>query len=208
MIYKTEAFKMGVKEDEFELGNDCGTCEPDLWLDGLTPAFVNIVFQGIEKVGTQFDPPNGLKFRLDQLVLPCVYMGTRDYEGHEWTAEWDARNYAPPPDHLSLIYLYCNDVGGGWAFIWSTATDCLPVNGDTVDNWLDGTPPQWYKNGTARIWWERDAIPRTCALTYGLNPVAGNLHDRWLLDDDEQIIRIANPADKTNILIRVDETAF
>lgn len=201
---------MGQPVTEFEAGNDCNTCIPELWVAGKTPKYMNVVFRGIEKCHPENpDPPNGSLFTVEQHPnVPCMWRGWWDINGNEFYVEINLNKYYYPDLYGSEILLDNRTLPSPANFYWWDENTCQIDNGSKKENMRFCAESGWYEGGVATVWWQPDDIPLTLTETYGFHPMADNLHDRLFLPDDKQCIKIANKIDKTNCLFSVDETQF
>lgn len=193
-----------------EYGPDCGHCTPELFDEGKTPKYMNVVFRGIEKKWSEVaDPPNGILFKVIQNVAQhCTWMDWWTIGDIDWTVWVKLNNFVYPDRWITEIYLSGDGLISGEAFYWWDEETCQIGNGEKKENMLNGISVHRYKGGTATTFWQPDDIPLELTEAYGFHPGKENLHDRLYLPDNKQCIKIANKIDKTNCLFSVDETQF
>lgn len=182
---------MGTPIEEIEYRDDCLRC-PAIFPPGRTPKIMHIVFENVQKCpGTTKEPPNNQVFHLEPDPAD--------------NCSW--HNPSHPSIYIYLTFWYY------WTFVmgkflepvdeffntFETNPACILsgiANGLTCEYWH-------YFGGLARVFWEPDALPHQLAVDYALCQMPGGVSDRVPAADGGQCIKLANPIDKTNILVKV-----
>jgi len=182
---------MGTPIEEIEYRGDCLVC-PILFPPGKTPKFIYIVFEGIQKCpGTTKEAPNDRVFKLEPNPLNNCSWYNPTHPDYYITVTYDPE----------FTLVTGTDLEGPTDFFYILGFNpvCITeeiLNEITCDFWD-------YFGGKARVFWEPDALPYTLAVTYGLCQMPGGVSDRVPAAGGGQCIKLANPVDRTNILVKV-----
>jgi hypothetical protein len=177
---------MGTPVEPIEYGNDCLLCfDPS-----TTPKKIRATFSGIECCpGLDGILPNNTVFILNQSPGdPCAWYNF-DYT-NLYVAFWVREPFS---------YLAVNRLVDpiGFVFAGEGTTPCSLSFSNALE-----CPGNNTTGGVGHVWYEPDNWPEVLANIYNFCPGPGTLFDRTPCTNLDQIIKLANRRDKTNILIR------
>jgi len=179
-----------------EFGTTCSTCTPSLWESGKTPKYIFIVFAGVEACSGAPEPPNGYRFRLNQLPgTPCKWSsGWVTIEDRNWLAAWGVggNDVFLQPQGLGLVFTF---------YDFNAGCDRTGENESTC-------PGGFGENGHYSVFWEQDDIPRTINCDFELNPISGTAFHRGHVDATHEVIRLNNRNGYTKCRVKVVTTEF